>query len=175
MGFHIGTKVKGNPQWIWSTFEQVDNVPTQNQPAEKKHYSFYKPNCSHCTAVNLPPPRPWNPATPHTYPSQIERVIPISPATKALNARYQAALRKIAVTSVWANYQLISTQWPTDANSSTDPTGIPAPTYLANTTLESYIQGDTRQTSSSCIQCHNNATMTNGRFSDFTYLLQRAQ
>jgi hypothetical protein len=70
---------------------------------------------------------------------------------------------------------LVSTQWPTNATSPTDPTGAPAPSFLANTTLETYIQGKVKQTSSSCMACHNNATGTNGLFSDFTYLLQRAQ
>ena len=77
--------------------------------------------------------------------------------------------------SVWQNYELVSTQWPTNAQSKTDPTGVPAPSFLANTTLETYIQGEIKQTSSSCMACHNNATSTNGDFSDFTYLLQRAQ
>ena len=57
----------------------------------------------------------------------------------------------------------------------TDPTGNPAPAFLANTTLETYIQGRVPQVSSNCTGCHNNATMTNGLASDFTYLLQRAQ
>ncbi|WP_440874197.1 hypothetical protein [Thalassotalea sp. PLHSN55] len=182
VGFHIGTKVSGNPQWIWSTFEHVYNVPTQGESLKRDHYNYFnteqkqcQANSKDCTPVNTPPPRPWDPATPHTTPSQIERVIAIDKATMALNAQYQAALKNIKADSVWANYELVSTQWPTNANSKTDPTGIPAPMFLANTTLESYIQGEVKQTSSSCIQCHNNATMTNGLFADFTYLLQRAQ
>ena len=74
--------------------------------------------------------------------------------------------------SVWANYQLISTMWPTDP---TQPIGAPAPTFLANTTLETYIQGTVPNVSSSCIHCHSNATMTVPVASDFTYILQRAQ
>lgn len=175
VGFHIATKAKDNPQWLWSTFEHIDNVPTKGHPASKAHYNYFKPNCNDCTAVNEPPPRPWDPGTPHTRPSQIERVIPIDDATNMLNDSYHAALKKLVPGTVWINYELVSTQWPTDAKNKTDPTGVPAPSFLANTTLETYIQGETRQTSSSCIQCHNNATMTSGKFSDFTYLLQRAQ
>lgn len=175
VGFHFGTKAEGNPQWLWSTFEHIDNVPTLNVPPTKTHYNYFNPACSDCAAVNTPPPRPWNPAAAHTQPSQIERVIPIDDATETLNASYQAALLNAVPNSVWANYELVSTQWPTNPTDPTDPTGVPAPSFLANTTLETYIQGSVRQTSSSCIQCHNNATMTNGRFSDFTYLLQRAQ
>ena len=39
-----------------------------------------------------------------------------------------------------------------------DPTGVPAPTYLSNTTLETYSQGTTPLASSSCMACHGNAT-----------------
>tara|TARA_B100000700_G_C15011671_1_gene841274 strand:+ start:556 stop:1851 length:1296 start_codon:yes stop_codon:yes gene_type:complete len=175
VGFHIATKVEGNPQWIWSTFEHINNAPTQGQPATKQSYNYYRPNCDDCTAVNTPPPRPWDPSTPHTQPSQVERVIAIDEATNKLNQKYHAQLKHAFAESVWVNYELVSTQWPTDAQSKTDPTGVPAPSFLANTTLETYIQGEVKQTSSSCIGCHNNAAMTNGRFADFTYLLQRAQ
>lgn len=85
------------------------------------------------------------------------------------------ALTAAVPDSVWVNYELVSTQWPTNAGSKTDPTGVPAPSFLANTTLETYIQGQVRQTSSSCMACHNNASDTTGTPSDFTYLLQRAQ
>ena len=110
------------------------------------------------------------------------REIPIDAATQQLNAQFQAALQG----TVWANYQLVSTQWPTNpANdcqvpSPTNPLGTPAPTFLANTTLETYIQGTTPQASSSCMECHNNATTKvtqspRTSFADFTYLLERAQ
>lgn len=175
VGFHIGTKTAGSPQWAWSTFEHVNNVPTQGEVASKAHYNYYKANCDNCTEVNTPPARPWDPAVAYTQPSQIERVIPIDEATEKLNKQYQDALLAAVPGSVWANYELISTQWPSNAASTTDPTGAPAPSFLANSTLETYIQGSVRQTSSSCIQCHNNAGMTDGHFSDFTYLLQRAE
>ena len=176
VGFHIGTKTAGSPQWAWSTFEHVNNVPTQGQAASKARYNYYRANCGgDCAEVNVPPARPWDPAMAYTQPSQIKRVIPIDAATQAVNQQYHDALRAVDANSVWANYELISTQWPTNANSVTDPTGAPAPSFLANTTLETYIQGRVHQTSSSCIQCHNNAGMTDGHFSDFTYLLQRAE
>ncbi|GLQ87158.1 hypothetical protein ISS98_22060 [Dyella flagellata] len=174
VGFHIGHKTQDEPQWVWSTFEHVDNVPTKGQAATLAAYNFFDPHCKNC-AVNQPPPRPWNPGNRYTKPSQVERVIPITTEAQQLNAAYHQALAAAVPDSVWLNYELVSTQWPTDAQSKTDPTGVPAPSFLANATLESYIQGHVKQTSSSCMACHNNATTTNGNFSDFTYLLQRAQ
>jgi hypothetical protein len=46
---------------------------------------------------------------------------------------------------------------------------------VANSTLETFIQGTVSRAQSSCIQCHNNAAMTTGKDSDFTYMLQRAR
>lgn len=174
VGFHIAHKTKGEPQWIWSTFEHVANAPTKGTAPSLSVYNFFDTACAKCE-INEPPPRPWNPAHSYTQPTQVERVIPITDDTRKLNQLYHAALEKAAPGSVWMNYELISTQWPTNAQSPTDPTGVPAPSFLANTTLETYIQGDVKQTSSSCMACHNNATATNGLFADFTYLLQRAQ
>lgn len=196
VGFHIAHKTQADVQWLWSTFEHVGNVPTQGEaiPAESK-FSYFIPNCTDCNEVNVPPPQPWNP---HVQPvpadsdkSQVMRVIPLTSATKQMNAAVQPAL---LADTVWANYELISTQWPTDASGSAksdpnpqnswcnainpgDMTGAPAPPFLANTTLETYIQGTVPQASSSCINCHLNATMAAGQnsFSDFTYLLERAQ
>lgn len=173
VGFHIAHKTKGDPQWIWSTFEHVANAPTQGEPLDRDFYNYHDPKSTY--PVNEPPARPWNPANTGTTPTKVERVIPIDNDAKALNTKYQVALEKLYRGSVWANYELISTQWPTDANSVSDLTGKPAPTFLANATLETYIQGKVPQTSSNCIACHNNASMTNGMFSDFTYLLQRAE
>lgn len=191
-GFHIAQKNHGDTQWLWSTFEHVDNVPTMGAPVTKEKYNYYIPDCTDCTEVNVPPAQPWNP---HVQPvlhnmgkSQVKRAIAISGDTKAMSAQVQSDL---LAGSVWANYELISTQWPTAAGApgakptaannwctpinQADKSGNPAPAFLGNTTLETYIQGTIPQASSSCINCHLNATMTDGQFSDFTYLLERAK
>ena len=47
-GIHIVHKTKGEPQWIWSTFEHVHNVPTSVTAGKptKQHFNFYNPACS---------------------------------------------------------------------------------------------------------------------------------
>jgi hypothetical protein len=180
VGLHIAHKTASAPQWVWSTFEQVDNVQVgQNAPAGLKP-SFFNPDCTNCK-TNKPPPRPWNPNV-TTTPSQVTRVIPIDDATKQLNSQWQGFLAGVNKNSVWQFYELVSTQWPTNPAPSPaptpydpHPTGAPAPQFLANTTIETYIQGKVPNTSSSCIMCHNNAATTSGKFSDFSYLLQSAQ
>jgi hypothetical protein len=177
VGWHAAHKTDDAPQWIWSTFEHVDNVPAAADVAAgslQSHYNFYRPGCSakDCP-VNEPPPRPWNPDVqpfPGGFASQITRVVPITQETVTLNTSFQGILAG----TVWNNYELVSTQWPTDATSKVDPTGVPAPDFLANTTLETYIQGEVPQSSSSCMACHGNAADTTGRASDFTFILERA-
>lgn len=174
VGFHVAHKTQSAPQWLWSTFEQVDNVRVPEGSGLRP--SFFNPACTGCP-VNEPLPPPWNPNV-KAAPSQITRVIPIDSATAALNGVWQARLRGVSAQSVWQHYELVSTQWPTNPGASLGgptPMGNPAPQFLANTTLETYIQGQVPNVSSSCIGCHNNATTTTGVFSDFSYLLERAQ
>ena len=77
---------------------------------------------------------------------------------------------------MWSNYILIGTQWPsdfacacrselqaapsprTDFDKQPDMNCAPAPIFLANSTLETYSQGEIPQASSSCMGCHGNAT-----------------
>ena len=179
VGMHIGHKTKDAPQWLWSTFEHVDNVPTDAEVKSgtvKAKYNYYDPKCKSCP-VNQVPPRPWDPTKVSAFHSQIVRMnqfnFPIyAQSAAARNAAAHKLLAGVNPNSVWANYQLISTMWPTDPK---QPFGAPAPSFLANTTLETYIQGTTQNVSSNCIECHNNATMTVPVASDFTYVLQRAQ
>lgn len=178
VGWHVAHKTDDAPQWIWSTYEHISNVPSDADIAKgalQSDYNFYDVNCKpgKCP-LNEPPPRPWNPDIqpfPNGFKSQISRVTALTEATVKLNASFQAILAG----TVWQNYELISTQWPTDADSPVDPTGVPAPVFLANTTLETYTQGEVPQASSSCMDCHNNAADTTGRASDFTFILERAQ
>lgn len=179
VGMHIGHKTQNAPQWLWSTFEHVENVPTDAEVRSgklKARYSYYDPKCKTCR-VNVIPPRPWDPTKVSAFHSQIVRMnqfnLPIyAKSAAARNADAQKLLRAVNPKSVWANYQLISTMWPTDPK---QPFGAPAPTFLANTTLETYIQGMVPNVSSNCIECHNNATMSVPVPSDFTFVLQRAQ
>lgn len=178
VGLHVAHKTANDPQWLWSTFEHKANAPSDDDVAAGRllaKYNFYDAKCpaSKC-AVNEPPPRPWNPNIqpfPNDFHSQITRVIPITEDVARMNRDFQGLLAN----TVWQNYELVSTQWPANATSKTDPTGDPAPVFLANTTMETYIQGRVPLSSSSCMACHGNATTTAGRTSDFTFILERAK
>jgi hypothetical protein len=213
VGFHAVHKTASRPQWIWTSFEHVQNVPARDEVAAHKlrgPYNFFSVSCKGDCTENATPPTPWepNPAlelrfrSDDSFKSQIVREIPLTPAARNINTIFQSMLSN----SVWKNYMLISTQWPsafsctslkskspstpdpkTDFLKQPDMTCSPAPTFLANSTLETYSQGDVPLASSSCIACHSNAvgfqrSASNPRpggpnlnQSDFTFMLEKAQ
>jgi hypothetical protein len=189
VGLHIGHKTNSGAQWLWSTFEHIDNVPTEADVASRKfkaRYNYYNPKCPAAKCPpNQVPPRPWNPTKISAFRSQVVRMNMFKGNEFAFtsaalrNADALKLLLGVNANSVWQNYVLISTMWPTNTGTCQavpgDPLGTPAPNFLANTTLETYVQGMVPNVSSNCIECHNNATMTTSVPSDFTYILQRAQ
>ena len=179
VGLHIVHKTQSETQWIWSTFEHVDNAPdSANPPSAGTRYNFFRPGCSakDCPP-NRQPPQPWNPSAdpfPKGFRSQIVRSTKYpSIATKSA-AMWNQQFHRAIPAGVWQNYRLITTQWPTDSTNKTDPDGVPFPVFAANTTMETYVQGNVPQASSSCMSCHGNATGTAGRPSDFSFVLEKA-
>ncbi len=185
VGFHVGHKTNFAPQWVWSSFEHVANAPNRadlGTPRLLPHYNFFNVACkSSCPLANDTPPQPWDPPTSlkfaGSYRSQVVRdkmlPQPVLDEVADLNRAFQAVLKG----TVWEHYELLATQWPSDHASKTDPNGAPAPTFLANTTLETYSQGHIPLASSSCMACHGNATTHHvpATASDFTFILEKAQ
>jgi len=170
VGFHIASKVNPFREWIWSTFEHVDNVPASYPPPAGVRYSFNdgrnvppNPHGFDYQPANLPDGKPI-PKDP--TPVQVSRVTPIPKDTQTMNARYQDLLRG----TVWQNYQLVATQWPTTTGkfkvggACPQDCDFPFPaTAVANTTLETYLQPD------NCTRCHYMAAQT-----DFSFILKQA-
>jgi len=214
IGFHAVHKTTSRPQWIWTSFEHAKNVPDKDEVAASKldgPYNFFSINCKDdCPAPNATPPRPWDPDPAlqlkfrknDSFKSQIVRETPLTDAAKHMNDIFHDILKG----TVWVNYMLLSTQWPsvfgctilhsqsfdaplpkTDFVKQPDMTCSPAPTFFANSTLETYSQGEIPLASSSCIACHGNAVsfQTNAsnqkpgevrlNQSDFTFILEKAQ
>ena len=153
VGMHIAHKTKSSPQWIWSTFEQVDNVRVNaldsDAPAQP---SFYNPN-NPTQPVNVCPGTLNSTGTcdnPNNNPTQVTRVIPIPKDKEVLNHRVQKGLK--AKNSVLQYYELIDTQWPTQPTKAPTPGGnlpdsitnksggFPTPVYLTNSIMETYFQ-----------------------------------
>jgi len=122
VGFHVAHKTHWAPQWVWSTFEQVDNVPPVAGPEGGVSYSFFDPECtappaSVCAPIVMPVMDPQArccanlqlspkvfpfPATPN----QVTRIDPIGPT--GLNGQFQQALAG----TPFESYVLVNTQWP---------------------------------------------------------------
>lgn len=195
VGLHIAHKTQNAPQWVWSTFEQVDNH-------KGAHPSFNNPACTKCP-LNVPPDPPkggWSgdPRVRETPPTQVA-VPPGSAATilrgsVKINEEVQQKLASMG--SVWQYYELVSTQWPSVPYID----GKPAPVYekktllkqgagqipnlLANTSMETYLMGpndpddpDVEHNTSSCMACHSKARIGKGKtakIADFSFVLTQA-
>lgn len=173
VGFHIAQKTKDFPQWIWSTFEQIDNVPPKvdNVPSSFNNGTDNPPTGTQGFA-NRPTYTAPGQLPPTSPPTQVNRLnpIPTTPtgaSTVDVNNAFHNALPK---NSPWQYYQLIVTQWPTDparfkppANRGVYPqdSGQPFPVNGAvNVVLETYFQSAQLTTGSfgnSCMSCHFNA------------------
>ena len=135
VGMHIAMHTKSSPEWIWSTFEQIDNVRQNPLEHGMSHANFMNPKLS-ASPVNILPPKngdcaggancqTWNEAL-TTTPVQVARVdVPNQPGlnpldgaladeVKALNTEVQVILR--GNNSVFQYYELIGTQWPVHKN-----------------------------------------------------------
>ncbi|CCD88644.1 conserved exported protein of unknown function [Bradyrhizobium sp. ORS 285] len=143
VGLHVVIKTDQLPQWMWATFEQVDNAPTQGQTIPTgARYNFFNPACTDCK-VNQPPAKGSN------TPTQVMRVIPLDDVAAQKSVLYQTALKTLRSDNVWQYYRLVNAQWAGKGV----PIGTPTqPPFLANTTLETYMQGP--QQPNGCINCH---------------------
>jgi len=197
VGLHIAHKVSPFTEWVWSTFEQVDNVPpdagTTPQPAPPPNgYSFNNGTGTPASPNGYdykPPQAPSVQPAPQTTPTppvpvQLTRVNPIpdtpqGASTRDFNAYYQQLLKG----TVWQYYQLVVTQWPFQPgldsfvlmqNGGVYPrdAGAAFPVNGAvNTTMETYfqVQNDAAGAGgNSCMSCHYRAGQ-----SDFSWGLNR--
>jgi hypothetical protein len=177
VGLHIVTKTRERPQWIWSTFEHIDNVP--GQKSEPQHPATIPFSFNDGGAFQtLSPPKPPSPISasnnpvPDPRPMQVVRNWPIKPQTMNMNRRYWN--RPEIKGTVWQNYMLVMTQWPTYVSPESptndgkpfpnDTEGNPAGTAVSNTTMETYFQD------MSCMTCHDMSNVT-GR--DFVMFVTR--
>lgn len=185
VGLHIAQKLAAFPQWIWSSFEQVDNVErgpgaTPQTPISFNNGRDWPPTQGGWT--NRPPKAPPFQDASDRVPVQVTRLnpIPTTPpgnSTRDLNARFQQLLAG----TVWSHYQLVITQWPTqperfkvlEAGGTSYPgdCGQPFPVSgCVNVSMETFFQSanDAQAVGgNSCMACHYVAGQ-----SDFSWVLQ---
>jgi hypothetical protein len=154
VGVHIVQKTPSRPQWIWSTFEHIDNVPPRDEGSPAPPFTFNKGDGTPMPGSDTNggfPPADW--MKPALY--NVDRILPVNASTQATNNVYR---KKLAGT-VWQNYQLVMTQWPLVPNSPATPgtirntfPGQGATSAFTNTTLETWDQRDAK---TGCMNCHN--------------------
>jgi hypothetical protein len=172
VGLHIVYKSPSRPQWIWSTFEHVDNVP-EPLPEPRRSYTFNDGSNTAMTrgpedAFKIPLPKgaqgPGDPPRPY----QVQRLQPIKADAENLNRIQHQKLASLD--SVWRNYQLVMTQWSEigmapdhDANAVIPNPSCAGPNMsaTANTTMETFFQAPANCSFRlTCMGCHNGTRKT---------------
>ena len=139
IGFHISQKTPTGKQWVWSTFEHIDNLDQNTTEKDGKttpiHPTLNDPDCLICP-VNVDVESggstfQFNQGTHGDYwtvtgdtnkyfassnvmKTQAKRMIDIPIRVQQINQQMQAYFKSQG--SVWQFYQLIDTQYPTDQN-----------------------------------------------------------
>lgn len=176
VGLHIIHKTALGQQFIWATFEHVDNAPDSSQVAAKKFdppYTYFNPSCDpatdHYQCVANANPTTANGGeqnNPLTAPIQVVRTTPIAsrPNDDVVGLNQYVWSQVIAPAnpdSVYLNYQLVNTLWSNQSTPVAAGSRTPLPTPqlspgsdqepVANTTMETYVQQLT------CLDCHASA------------------
>lgn len=161
LGLHIVQRTNSSPQWIWATFEHTDNAPwiidfQEGTPAGP--FALFDPstcqpvNGAPSCAYNELPAHPWSPNSTDPKSTQVVRIAAPGEYAQLANKDWHDKLVRRFGNTPWPNYFLVDVQFPTNVtitDSSTGfaqinpayPDGLPTPTFLANSTMETYIQG----------------------------------
>jgi hypothetical protein len=177
IGFHIAQKLKDFPQWIWSTFEQVDNVPGQSGGPYSFNNGTDNPQTIGGYANRPPAMAPQLQPVSQRKPVQVTRFNPIPDSTAGLNPTWQKVLNG----TVWQYYQLVMTQWPSNPTVfktredggiyPQDAGGAFPANGVTNTVMETYFQSQNDAAGAggnSCMSCHYGADQA-----DFSWTLLR--
>jgi hypothetical protein len=164
VGLHVVQKTPSRPQWSWSTYEHVDNVPPAGADGPGK-FVFNDGGAAEMPDENplfLVPLAP-QPAKPFNV-TRSSRT-PIHPNTSATNRRYQTLLKG----TVWEHYELVMTQWSRVPGNQANPValsvtgdasttfpGVGAGSAFANVTMETF---DQNRVQLGCMNCHTQARM----------------
>jgi hypothetical protein len=178
VGIHVVGVIKGHPEFVWGTFEQVNNspdlpigmAPNSTQAVSAQDFTFYKGG----TAANLA-----NQTASLTIDPATQVISPITnvfrqyayggatiqvgePDIRTSNADFQGGIKQEGklIDPVFANYRLIGTTWikantlqPGDGNIMYEAIGS---IDLMNSVLETFVQNPSPGTAfNNCFGCHN--------------------
>jgi hypothetical protein len=171
-GLHILRLTPSTPgTWYWATFEQVDNLEVPNPPPTRPDGKPLTPSFGDGKTypgghTQMPDPVMVGQPLPPGKAVGVSRVTPIQAASAAANQTY----RQLLAGTVWENYQLIGVQNPANpvfqgvvqgndqgtgqcyaagTGNDTNARAQINDCYLANVTMETYVQA------TSCVTCHS--------------------
>jgi hypothetical protein len=177
VGLHVVGVTDNHPEFLWGTFEQVQNAPDlppslpSPSPVSNQSFTFYAANTA-ASACNQPSPAPSVTdkakqtvapvtnvfrqfATGNAAPNRTADILALNTSAQTEMSNMGSFNPPQPKETVWANYKLIGTLWlqantlqPNDGNMVNEGVGS---VNLANATLETYFQG----TGNSCFLCHN--------------------
>jgi hypothetical protein len=164
VGLHIVQKTPSRPQWIWSSFEQIDSVPP-SRFGDPVKFTFHDGGKSPMPAENPLSLVPL--AKQPVAPFNVERPFfaKVHPKTELTNYQYQELLKG----TVWQYYGIVVTQWPRMEGNQARPVpptlngditntfpGAGAISAFANVSMETFDQGRPQL---GCMSCHNQARL----------------
>jgi hypothetical protein len=165
VGLHIIQKTPSRPQWIWSSYEQIDNVPP-SRFGDPVKFTFHDGGKTPMPTENPFPVLPL--ARLPVAPFNVERPFnaKVHPKTELTNYQYQELLKD----TVWQYYGIVVTQWPRMEGNQAQPVpaslngditntfpGAGAFSAFANVSMETFDQGRPQL---GCMSCHNQARMS---------------
>lgn len=185
IGIHIVHKLPDHQEWIWSTFEHVNNAPDcakiTNPPAGYDSWNFFKtgfvPVGQACTACASEDGSGCDASTQcNTFVS--ETTIPNICRVTALTtvacdtgntnldddtndvACLNQSVKSLLGSSVWSNYMLVGTIWFKPGMTAPDSSGQTPPAgqqFIGNLSLSnSVMETYTQQANQNCFGCHTN-------------------
>jgi hypothetical protein len=192
VGLHVVGVTANHPEFIWATFEQIQNAPDlptgmaydSPDPVNKDSFTFYAAN----TPANACNPDPKKTVLKVTDP--VKQTVSATPMTnvfrqfptggaepartadiEAVNSGGMGEMKSIGgKEAVWANYKLIGTLWLQACTlqpgvSELEKQGV-ASIELANSTLETFFQGPQNNFNgnpmANCFMCHNTGASFKG-------------
>ena len=173
VGVHVVGVIKDHPEFVWATFEQVDNAPDlpaamdphSPDPVSAQSYTFYKGGTPADASNFLPKTMTIDATTQVISPvTNVFQQFPDGGATpqadvdaiKSVNAAFQAKIpaEKDKINPVFANYRLTGATWllpgtlkPGDGQMDSEAIGS---IDLDNATMETFVQAD----GTNCFTCH---------------------
>ncbi|HET9228099.1 MAG TPA: hypothetical protein VFR31_15595 [Thermoanaerobaculia bacterium] len=188
IGIHIVHKIDDHQEWIWSSFEHVNNAPdctkVTSPPSGYSSWNFFNssfvPVGSSCDACTDSTGKSCNPANQcNTYVSQIAkpnvcRTTPLLSLTCQNNGNLNDDSNDVVclnpsvwgllpANSVWKNYMLVGTIWfkpgMTQPTTASSPFPPTGQSVVGNTTLANSVM-ETYTQGNNCFSCHKTAFAT---------------